>query len=71
MLGDSGVAGRADDVGHAGFGGKPGDQRVLARAAADDKNSHVMQRAYEDTVERRDRGRRAGEYFVDLGRVCA
>ena len=38
--GDSGIAGRGDDLADVALGGQPGDQRVLARAAADNENSH-------------------------------
>ena len=37
---DSGVPGRAHDLADVAIGGKPGDQRVLARAAAENQNSH-------------------------------
>ena len=39
--GDPGISGRADDVADVAVARQPGDQRVLARAAADDQNSHV------------------------------
>ena len=38
--GDAGVPGRGHDFADVAIGGKPGDQRVLARAAAENKNSH-------------------------------
>ena len=38
--GNSGVPGRGDDFTDVPIGGQPGDQRVFARAAAEDENSH-------------------------------
>ena len=40
--GDAGIARGADELADVAIGGEPGDERVLARAAADDENSHVM-----------------------------
>ena len=45
--------------------GEPGDKRVLARAAAEDENSHVMNEFMGDArccTVRED----GGDYFVDL-----
>ena len=39
-----GFPARDHDLGDVALGGKPGDQRVLARAAADDENSHDRER---------------------------
>ena len=66
--GDPGISGRADDVADVAIGGQPGDQRVLARAAADDENSHCandLGRATGCTT------RCDGDYFVDLDGDCA
>jgi hypothetical protein len=38
--GDTGISGRRDNLTAVAFRGEPGDQCVLARAAAEDKNSH-------------------------------
>ena len=37
-----GIARRADNLADVAVGDQPGDQRVLARAAADDQNSHCL-----------------------------
>ena len=39
---DSWIAGRANDLGDVTIGGEPSDERVLARATADDQNSHCL-----------------------------
>ena len=46
-------------------GGQPGDERVLARAAADDENSHDLNGLACETADRHDVARSA-DYFVDL-----
>jgi hypothetical protein len=37
---DTRISRGAQDLGQALFGGKPGDQRMFARAASNNENSH-------------------------------
>ena len=41
--GDARVPGRGHNLGDVAIGGQPGDQRVLARAAAENENSHRLE----------------------------
>ena len=44
MRGNPGIPRGAHQLADVAVGGKPGDQRVLARAAAEDQNSHDLKR---------------------------
>jgi hypothetical protein len=47
--GDAGIAGGAQQLADVAIARKPGDQRVLARAAADDENPHGFRDLWRET----------------------
>ena len=62
---DARIARRADDLGGLPAGRKPDSQRVLARTAAENKNSHDLKGL--SRIEVMDARGAAGDYFIDLG----
>ena len=67
---DAGIPGRADELADVAVGGESGDERVLARAAADDENSHCLNDLWRVTAIRTVRGR-MGTISLTLTVICA
>ena len=65
-----GLPGAHDELADVAIGEQPGDQRVLARAAAEDENSHCMNDLWR-AIGLHARRCRSRDYFVDLDGDCA
>ena len=66
-----GLPGAHEDSSTSRIGGEAGDEGVLARAAAEDENSHCLQGFRRWTSSNRRAPARRRDYFVDLDGDCA